>query len=323
MGLLSLVFALVAEHFRPLDPHGPPRSMFERWLGWIERNFDAGAHRHGVAAWCIAVLPWVVAAEAVFVLLHAVFGGLGLVWSAAVLWLVLGLRQFSLRFGVVHDALRAGQLDVARAELARWSGAPADEFTASEIAKVTIETGLEAAHRQVFGVVLWFVLLPAIAGTVLPGALGLFFSGPGGAVLYRLSAIAHERWGRREDAASGGFGAFTRDAFHALDWLPLRATALSFAIVGDFEDALYCWRAQAAGWLRPAIGIVLASGAGAIGVRLGEMLHERGTVSFRPELGLGDEADLEHLNSAVGLVWRALVLWLLLVGLVTVASWVG
>jgi cobalamin biosynthesis protein CobD/CbiB len=53
------------------------------------------------------------------------------------------------------------------------------------------------------------------------------------------------------------------------------------------------------------------------------MLHERGAVIFRPELGLGDEADLEHLNSAVGLVWRALVLWLLLIALVTVASWVG
>jgi cobalamin biosynthesis protein CobD/CbiB len=323
MGLLSLVVALFAEHFRPLDPAGPPRTWFDRWLAALERNLDAGEKRHGVLAWSLAVLPWMFAAEVGYLLLHAVSGVLALVWGATVLWTMLGFRQFGRRFGIVHDALRAGQLDVARAELARWRGIDATEFTPSEIAKVAIEAGLENAHRQVFGVIAWCVLLPAIAGTLLPGALGLFFSGPGGAVLYRLSTLAHERWGTRPDATQGGFGAFSREVFRALDWVPLRLTALAFAIVGDFEDALYCWRAQAAGWLRPSIGVVLASGAGAIGVRLGEALHERGSVTFRPELGLGDEADLEHLNSAVGLVWRALILWLLVIGLVTVASWVG
>ncbi|MDO8959582.1 MAG: CobD/CbiB family protein, partial [Rhodocyclaceae bacterium] len=38
---------------------------------------------------------------------------------------------------------------------------------------------------------------------------------------------------------------------------------------------------------------------------------------------LGDDADIEHLQSAVGLVWRALGLCLLLLALLTVASWVG
>jgi len=46
-------------------------------------------------------------------------------------------------------------------------------------------------------------------------------------------------------------------------------------------------------------------------------------VSFRPELGLGDEADMNIMTSAVGLIWRALVIWLIVIGLVTVARWVG
>jgi adenosylcobinamide-phosphate synthase len=54
-------------------------------------------------------------------------------------------------------------------------------------------------------------------------------------------------------------------------------------------------------------------------VRLGETLHHHGTVSFRPELGLGDEADANSMTSAAGMIWRALVIWMFILGLVTIA----
>jgi adenosylcobinamide-phosphate synthase len=38
---------------------------------------------------------------------------------------------------------------------------------------------------------------------------------------------------------------------------------------------------------------------------------------------MGDDVDVGHLQSAIGLVWRALVLCLLLLALLTVASWAG
>src|SRR5882762_2539841 len=101
---------------------------------------------------------------------------------------------------------------------------------------------------------------------------------------------------------------------------PVRFTAAAFAVVGDFEDAVYCWRTQAANWPDPALGIVLASGAGAIGVKLGLPIVAGGAVVERPELGLGDPADIGHLDSTVGLVWRALVLWLLVLLLVALAG---
>jgi adenosylcobinamide-phosphate synthase len=45
-----------------------------------------------------------------------------------------------------------------------------------------------------------------------------------------------------------------------------------------------------------------------------------GEVVDRPELGLGDAADTGHLDSTVGLVWRALVVWLLLLLLIALAG---
>ena len=103
-----------------------------------------------------------------------------------------------------------------------------------------------------------------------------------------------------------------------LEWPAVRLTAAAFAVVGDFEDAIYCWRAQATAWSDPNLGIVLAAGAGALGVKLGMPLTEVEGLYPRSELGLGEAADAPFLDSTVGLLWRALVLWvfvLIVIGL--------
>jgi len=105
--------------------------------------------------------------------------------------------------------------------------------------------------------------------------------------------------------------------------MPARVTAASFAIVGNFQDAIDCWRTQAAAWGNQAQGIILASGAGALGVKLGGELNEYGRLRYRPQLGAGDDADADYLASAVGLIWRTLVMWMLLLIVVTVAYWLG
>jgi adenosylcobinamide-phosphate synthase len=46
-------------------------------------------------------------------------------------------------------------------------------------------------------------------------------------------------------------------------------------------------------------------------------------VSRRCRTGLGDPADVDFMQSAVGLVWRATVLWLLLLFLLGLASLAG
>ena len=137
------------------------------------------------------------------------------------------------------------------------------------------------------------------------------------------SSSSVPRWGRQGDAEFGEFGEFARQAYRGMDWLPLRLTAITFAIVGDFEDTVYCWRTQAQSWPDPEAGIVLASGAGAIGVRLGQPILQGGLPLDRPELGIGDDADADFMQSTVGLVWRALVFWMILLLLLSLATLVG
>ena len=46
-----------------------------------------------------------------------------------------------------------------------------------------------------------------------------------------------------------------------------------------------------------------------MGVRLGMPVQDVDGLQPRPELGVGEEADGAFLDTTVGMLWRALVLW--------------
>lgn len=306
MTLISIILALLIEQARPL-PVARVDGWLAAWSRQLEARFNAGEHRHGVSAWMVGVaLP---SAILLAIYLFAVWHSwvLTLLLGVGVLYLTTGFRQFSHHFTDIHLALRVGEIARARQLLAAWRGGDTERLTSGEVARLAIEEALLASHRHVFAPLFWFAIL-----------------GPAGALLYRLARHFCYAWGAR--SVAGGmeeFGQFARRAFAVIDWLPVRLTAVSFAVVGDFEDAIFCWRSQAARWPEEASGILLASGAGALGVRLGMPIDAGGVPADRPELGTGDDADPDFMQSTIGLVWRTLVMALLLLTLLGVASWAG
>jgi adenosylcobinamide-phosphate synthase len=307
MSLLSLIAVFLIEQLQPLDYRRIVADPLGAWADFIESRFNAGAYRHGVLAWCLAVLLPVLLVAIAYGLLYSLNPVFGLLLNIGVLYLTMGFRQFSHHYTEIQVALRLGELERARQLLGEWQGRSAQGLGSEDIARFAIEGALGASHRHVFAVLLWFILLP----------------GPCGALLYRLSLIVRDRWQLANIEPRNTFSIFSQQAFAMIDWLPLRATASAFAIVGDFEDAAYCWRTQPAQWPDRDMGIVLAAGAGALGVKLGRPVVEGGEVSDHAELGLGDPADVDFMQSAVGLVWRATILWMLLLFLLGLASLAG
>jgi adenosylcobinamide-phosphate synthase len=303
MGLISLIAALLLEQWRPLADQRYLFSQVARYANFLERQFNAGEAQHGIVAWLVAVLPPALLAGFVHALLARWSPLFALAFDVFALYLTMGFRQFSHYFTDIHLALKQNDLPRARELLAAWRGHDCGDLSREEVARLTIEEALAASHRHVFAVVFWFVLLP----------------GPSGAILYRLAYFLCRRWGGSDTPELVQFGRFAKQAFETLDWLPVRFTATAFAVVGDFEDAIFCWRTQAARWSDAALGIVLAAGAGAIGVRLGNPVVIHGAVVERPELGLSEEADAGFFDSTIGLVWRSLVLWLLMLLLFGIA----
>lgn len=302
MSFLTLLTVLLLAHYWSIPPALRPVAWHTRITGWLEHNLNDGQVRHGALAWLAAtLLPAVLVGGACF-LLYRFAEPLGLLLTVVSLYLVFDFSGFGAHGENIAATLRDHNIPHARQQLTRWNGDVTEAYGATELSRVAIETTLLRAHSGLFAPIFWFVLL-----------------GPGGAVLYRLAQATHDAWSKEDTQ----FNRWANLVFHWLDWIPAHVTAIGFAVVGDFEDAMYCWRTQAVFWQNRAAGIMLASGAGALGVRLGEPLPINGILQYRPELGLGDMADGDYLMSAVGLVWRVLVLLLALVLLMTFANWLG
>jgi len=329
MSFFAVLFALLIEQFKPLPRGNVVHDSLTGWMRWTGRNFDAGRDRHAWVVWSITVVvPALVAWIAYAAIAHfSVL--LALLWNVAVLYLTLGFRQFSHYFTDIRDALDRGDESEARRLLSEWRHLDASELPRTELLRHVIEHSLLAAHRHVFGVFFWFVVM---------STLGF---GPAGAVLYRMAEYASRYWAfksRTIDApVNDRLLNLSQRLFSLLDFLPARLTAFGFAVVGNFEEAVTCWRRDAGLWKHPNEGIIIAAAAGAVGVQLGgnaapgvtpdrsktfeagaepdAMSAEGSTTGVPPELG--------HLRSVVGLVWRSVVLWMLLLALLSLANLVG
>ncbi len=327
MAFFAIAIALLLEQVRPLAEDHPAVRGLRRWLRLVGRNVDAGGAQHGWLAWVLAVgLPTLGVAAVHWFLSWLAGWPLVLVWSVGVLYLTLGFRQFSHHFTGIREALEAGDEERARVRLARWQQVDASRVPRSEIVRHVIEYSVLAAHRHVFGVLVWYCL-----GAVL----GL---GPAGAVFYRNAEYGARYWRRKSEAAdqptSPALRAAAAAAWRVIDWLPARATALGFAIVGSFEDAIDVWRNHAMRFADRNDGVILAATAGAIGVRLGGASLRPLSAEAMPQPatapgaeagdGLpGDAARTAHFTQVVGLVWRTVALWLLLLVLLTLAHVLG
>ena len=329
MSFFAVLFALLLEQVKPLRRSNIIHAALAGWMRWTAHNFDAGRDSHAWVVWCITALAPALVVWALFAALASVHSLLGLAFSVGTLYLTLGFRQFSHYFTDIRDALDRGDENGARRFLGQWRRLDASELPATEFLRHVIEHSLLAAHRHVFGVFFWFVLLAS------------FGLGPAGAVLYRMAELASRFWAWCGDAAALADNErlmkLSQRLFDLLDQVPSRLTASGFAVVGNFEEAVNCWRRDSGLWRHANEGAILASAAGAVGIRLGGgsapgATPDR-TMTF--DVGAGqDAADAEgstpgepprlgHLRSVVGLVWRSVVLWMLLLALLSLSHLLG
>jgi adenosylcobinamide-phosphate synthase len=353
MSFFAILCALLIEQIKPLTRSNPIHHGLRHWANAVSRNFDAGKSDHSWLVWLItAALPALAVLGIHWLLVYAIGWPAAVLWNVMVLYVTLGFRQFSYHFTDIRDALDAGDEDLARQLLADWQNVDASNIPRSEIVRHVIEYSVLASHRHVFGVLTWYVILSAIG------------MGPFGAVFYRMAEFTVRFWKPRfkpklnasntanihyeNSVVSEHLRETTAKAWYLIDWLPARFTAMGFAVVGNFEDAIDCWRncAQQLPTLDNSNdGVILAATSGAMHVRLGgELLkpavqaeaahssfggldnNDLGKSAMPPEATIstpGREAETAHLRSVVGLVWRYVVLWMLLLALLTLSKLLG
>lgn len=318
MTFFSILFALLIEQLKPLRADNPVYASARALAARLEASFNAGQAQHGRLAWGLMIAAFAVPVGLLYWIALKLGPLFVLLLNVAVVYLTLGFRHYSHFFTSIQLALNSGDEATARSLLAEWTKRDTAGMDASEVARIAVETALVTTHRNVFGVFFW-ILTPL---------------GPIGAVMYRVAEYLARIWNEPKTVEREEFGRFASKAFYWIDWIPVRLTAAAFAVVGNFEDAIYAWRNFAGRWQDEAVGIILSSGGGAMGIRLGtpaEIVAEVVTVdattvdsvNIETEAPFGEEATGRALQSTVGLVWRALLLWMLLVLLLSIAKWLG
>ncbi|MSQ57266.1 MAG: CobD/CbiB family protein [Limnohabitans sp.] len=324
MSFLAIVFSLLLEQARPFKTGNRFHAAIYSWVVWVRHNFDAGRKGHAWWPWWVAVaVPALVTLLIHWGLMSTLGWPFALLWSVAVLYATLGFRQFSHHFTTIRDALVSGDESLARQIFAQWQQVDASQLPKQEIVRHLIEHSVIAAHRHVLGVISFYSIV---------AALGL---GPAGAVIYRMAEFVTIVWNEQTELVDESIHVEpslennAKKAWEKIDWLPARMTAFSFAVVGNFEDAMDSWRNSAHQFKNINDGLVLAATSGAINIRLGgqalqslnglpldEAKHEETTLHGRP-------ADFSHMSGLVGLLWRTVVMWVLLLALLTLAKLLG
>lgn len=318
MTFLSILCALLIEQLKPLRADNPVYGAIKSFAVRVEGWFNAGQADHGRLGWAAMMIAFMVPTMLVYWLCVRIGPFAALAWNILIVYLTLGFRHYSHYFTSIQFALNAGDTATARTLLAEWTKQDTEAMDVHDIARIAVENALVTTHRHVFGVFFWF-LMPI---------------GPAGAVLYRIAEYLARAWNEPDNMRTEAFGRFAAQAFYWIDWIPARLTATAFAVVGNFEDAIYAWRNFAGRWQNETTGIILTAGGGAMGVRLGtpvenavDVLHADAAVidsmDTETETLPGEEPTLRALQSTVGLVWRALLLWMLLLLLLSVAVWLG
>jgi adenosylcobinamide-phosphate synthase len=261
---------------------------YARWLESVLHPGEAGrlfARACGVFALMLAVLPGV--ALSVWLTRAS--------WSwlvdALLLYFALGARSLVEHARAVAVPLMVGDIERARAALARIVSRDTSELDTSGVAAATLESVLENGNDAIFGTLFWFAL----------------FGGPG-AVLFRLANTLDAMWGYRTPRfLHFGWAAARFD--DVLNYVPARLTALSYALLGHGRQALACWRSQAPAWDSPNAGPVMAAGAGALGLQLGGPARYHGEWENRPPLGCGARPAASDIERAIRLVRGTQALW--------------
>ena len=289
MNLIMLLIALGVE--ARLGNFDRYRNLvwFERYGNWLEARLGAHGFWNGATGLLITLFFPLVLLGILIYLAGEVHFVLGFLVSFPILIYSFGPALNSL-VNRYTDALSGNDADKSREIL--------DQILYGDVTDGQIDQGrvissiMLRAHEYLFAVIFWFLLLGAI-----------------GALMYCLVVNLADKHEKIDSAYAGA----VRDLHNILMWPSARLLALGFALGGSLVSALESWRTVFGNTLDVSREVITVSGFGA--------LH------YDPENEEETEADNEvfitRLKETQALITRTLIVWLIVMGLMTIAGWIN
>ncbi len=301
MNLIALVLGLVVERLLTNLLHlREPR--------WFDAYFDWGLKRLGgikgpvayLMAILIGLIPVLPIAAVQLAFRDVLLGLPYLAFAVLVLLFSLGPRDLGQEIDDYVDALDKGDSEAAQ-RIAKGLLEHEAPRESSSRERAIEEAICVQANNRIFGVILWFMIL-----------------GPVGAWLFRVTDLMRRRAvfeSRRDSVIHESEKNYLRavQVIHGvLAWLPARLVAVGYALAGSFEDAVSDWRGYyhdcADQFFHVNDDIVACAGSGALKPQTEKCPDE-------------ENPDARAARSAKRLVFRALIIWVTGISVLTLFGW--
>jgi len=289
MSLLSVIFALIAESFISSLAELRRFDFFFRYVSWLRSKLPSFSFQNGSVTLVIVVAGALFSVWLISAMLGNVLSLFGFLFGIAVLIFTMGPRDLDEDVQKIITAFENNDYEAANIYASHFSGRALSD-PPMQLAQIVKEEVLLQANIRLLGVFFWFILL-----------------GPVGAVLFRVSVLLKEN----QQTENDDFADASRELYRIMIWLPARICVLSYAVAGNFVDTMSYWNGVSDLWLRDSEDFIVVSGVGALRYeqRVG-----------RDELE-DEEPDIAGIQHALSLVKRAVIVWVVLLGLLTVTGW--
>ncbi len=290
MTFIIVLLCLFAERYiLELDHYRQP-SWFNRYLNWSQQLPWGEWMSQSISGILITLAPLLIAAGLFQAMFEDILGGIPeLLFASIVLLFCLGPKDLQRQVQGFIDALDTGnEASVQHLGSGFITTNPDKGSTYSQSIAVGI---LKQAYIRTFSVIFWFVIL-----------------GPLGAILYRSCHTLKHALPELNDLGLD-FRSGVNNLLYILDWIPVRITAFTYALSGNFHNATYAWwNSQSEEDDNTANDIIAKAGIGALGL---DGATDR------------DEDPSLDAEMALALALRTLTIWVGLLALITVTSWIS
>ncbi len=296
MTFIIIALSLLAERFLLEQEAYRQPDWLRRYTLWSQQLPWGEWMSQSVAGIILILAPLLLTIGLLQAVFDNILGGIPeLLFATLVLFFCLGPRDLHRQAHTFIDACEAEDEENAKRIGSEFvADTPLQTKSAYGLA---IANGiLEQAYIRTFSVIFWFIIL-----------------GPLGAVLYRSCHTIKQSLPGINDLGID-FRSGVNRLLEILDWIPARITAFTYALGGNFHDATHAW------WNSNGDSTQASESAK-------QILHRAGTGA----LGLYDTptTDNEPLDPAVtsemalAMVLRSVTIWLGILALMTITSWLS
>jgi len=212
-------------------------------------------------------------------------GFLGYLFEGVILYVALGLNHLKVYAEQITHSLESNNLVQARHNLSIISNQDVREMDNDEVCRLSVESILEQGNRVLLGVLFWFII-----------------TGISGVIVYTITRLLNSLWGK-DTQRYHNFAFFIVKLDHWLNFIPARLSALTYALMGNWHNAIQRQLQQGVFWETPNDIILIATGTGAL------------------DIPFKQNAQIKNIIQAYSLLERSTIFWLVIVLMISISCW--